>query len=132
MAREEEKSVSKITYKLLIISLKYLPYLLALIDVIHTILSYYDINGDILRLIGGISMLSLLFIYLASYAFRFCELHRLPIYYIVTSNLIATYDAYVGIPCTDKQLFCTYLIVAGLFIIGYVIAYKKIIKLDYR
>ena len=77
-------------------------------------------------------MLSLLFIYLASYAFKVCELHRLPIYYIVTSNLIATYDAYIGIPCTDKQLFCTYLIVAGLFIIGYVIAYKKIIKLDYR
>lgn len=114
---------------MLIISLKYLPYLLALVDIIHTILSYYDINGDILRLIGGI--LSLIFIYLASFAFKFCGLHRLPIYYVFLSNLIATYDTYIGIPCTDKQLLCTYLIITGIFIIGYVIAYKKVTKLDY-
>lgn len=103
---------------MLIISLKYLPYLLALVD--------------ILRLIGGISILSLIFIYLASFAFKFCGLHRLPIYYVFLSNLIATYDTYIGIPCTDKQLLCTYLIITGIFIIGYVIAYKKVTKLDYR
>jgi len=126
----EEKSVSKTTYKLLIITLKYLPYLLALIDIIHTILSYFDINGDILRLFGGISILSIIFIYLTSYAFKFCEKHRIPIYYIITSNLIATYDTYIGIPCTDKQLLCIYLALTGLFIIGYVIAYKETIKID--
>ena len=49
--------------------------------------------------------------------------------------LIGLYDTYVGIPCSDKQLLCLYLIITGIFIIiytKYVIANKKTIKTNNR
>lgn len=117
---KEEKLRSKYLYKITLLLLKYIPVLMACIDFTHTICSYYEIKiQPFLELFGGISILSIMFIYLASYTFQFCETHRIPLHYIVISNLIATYDQSIGIPINDKQMFCVYLIVLGLAIILY-------------
>ena len=126
----EERKLSKYTYKLVLIILKYTPPILAIVDLLHTILSYYDIQADLLSFIGGVSIFSLLFIYTTSYAFQFCEKHRIPLHYVVCSNIIGLYDTYVGIPCSDKQLLCIYLILTGIFLLLYVTNNKTIIKTD--
>lgn len=51
--------------------------LMAFIALCDTILSYFYIDIPALSYIGGCSFLTLAFIYLASYAFRFCEYHRI-------------------------------------------------------
>lgn len=112
----EERRLSKYPYKVLLIILKYTPITIA---ILHTILSYLDISAELLSFFGGISILSLIFLYSASYVFQCCELHRIPLHYVVCSNLIGLYDTYVGIPCSDKQLLCLYLIITGIFIIIY-------------
>lgn len=124
------RKLSKYTYKLVLIILKYTPPILAIVDLLHTILSYYNIQAHLLSFIGGVSIFSLLFIYTASYAFQFCEKHRIPLHYVVCSNIIGLYDTYVGIPCSDKHLLCIYLILTGIFLLLYVTNNKTIIKTD--
>lgn len=125
-----ERRLSKYTYKVTLIILKYTPPITALLDLLHTLCSYYDIKADLLSFIGGVSIISIVFIYAASYAFQFCEKHRVPLHYVVISNLIGLYDTYIGIPCSDKQLLSIYLMLTGVFILIYVTANKETIKID--
>lgn len=118
--KKVENLKSKYLYKITLILLKYTPITLAIIDVIHTICSYYEINiQSLLEFIGGISILSISFIYVASYTFKFCQTYRIPLYYIIVSNILATYDSHIGINVSDKCMFCIYLIIIGIFILIY-------------
>ena len=76
-------------------------------------------------MIGGVSFLPLLFLYLASYAFHFCEYHRMFLHYIVVNNILTLYDFYIGIPISDKMLFTIHVALVGqlLFLVLYL--YKK-------
>ena len=113
------REVNKTLYTIFLISIKYIPILLALGDCMHSIFSYYDINAACISYLSGISILSLLFIYAASFTFGFCSSHRVPLHYVVISNSIALYDSWIGIPISDKQMLCTYLIVFGISIFIY-------------
>lgn len=116
-------SVSK--YKLTILYLKYITVFIALIDLIHTIFSFFNISVFELQIVCGVSIVTVIFLYLTSYTFGFCKYHRIPIHYVVISNIISCIDYYIGIPATDRQLLCVYLIIFGIFSIWYVIDYKK-------
>ena len=47
--------------------------LLAFITLLNSILSYFNIDLVILSYIGEVSLITILFIYIASYAFKFCK-----------------------------------------------------------
>lgn len=123
-------SVSK--YKLTILYLKYITVFIALIDLIHTIFSFFNISVFELQIVCGVSIVTVIFLYLTSYTFGFCKYHRIPIHYVVISNIISCIDYYIGIPATDRQLLCVYLIIFGIFSIWYVIDYKKSTCRNYR
>ena len=116
-------SVSK--YKLTIIYVKYITVILAILDIIHTTCSYFNIDAFSITIFRGLSIGSLILLYLVSYAFSYCKYHRIPLHYIVLSNCVATIDYYIGIPISDRALYCVYLIIFGIFSIWYVIDYKK-------
>ena len=65
--------MDKLLYKITVIVLKVLPMLLAFITLLNSILSYFNIDLVILSYIGGVSLITILFIYIASYAFKFYE-----------------------------------------------------------
>ena len=65
--------MDKLLYKVTVIVLKILPILLAFITLLNSILSYFNIDLVILSYIGGVSLITVLFIYIASYTFKFCE-----------------------------------------------------------
>lgn len=96
-----EKNVNKTLYKLLLLILKYTPITLAINDIIHSILAYYEIENYIFSGIAGVSLAYLFTLYILSYVFRFCYLYRIPLYYITITNIIASYDEHYGIPITD-------------------------------
>jgi hypothetical protein len=50
----EERRLSKYLHKVLLIILKYTPITIAIIDILHTILSYLDIPAELLSFFGGI------------------------------------------------------------------------------
>lgn len=89
--------------KLLIIFLKVIPMLLAGMAFANTILSYFEVDTEWMHYVGGTSVLTLAFLYLASYVFKFCEYHRMFLHYIVACNTISAIDVYFRLPVGDVE-----------------------------
>lgn len=86
---EEKRNLSKKLYIIELKLLKILPVLIALIYFTNTVLSVLNIDLYILSYVGSISFIPLIFMYVSSYAFKFCEYHRLPLHYIVLNNILS-------------------------------------------
>ena len=115
----EENLKSKRLYKAFLLLLKFLPLLLALVSVLNTVLSFFTIDLVILSYIGSVSLLPLIFMYLAAFVFRFCLYHRIFLDYTVVSTLITVYDYYIGVPVTDAGIMTLQLV---LFFVACVVA----------
>lgn len=118
-----EANLSKPLYKIELYLLKVIPMIMAALHLANTTLFYFGIDLEILSYIGGVSFLTLGFLYLSSYVFKFCEYHRMFLHYVVVTNLICIYDTYVGIPLSDGALFITNISIAGIFL--FIILYLK-------
>ena len=97
---------SKALYKTGLLLLKMIPILLALCCLCNSILSYFNLDVCVLSYVGGISVIPLIFLYLASYMFRFCEYYRMFLHYIVITWIINIIDYYIGIPIDDLEYLC--------------------------
>lgn len=112
-----ERSVDRALYKIELLVIKVIPFIIALCYLLNVVLSYIGLDTLILSFLGGLSVFPFIFLYLSSFVFRFCIYHRLPLYYIIVSECINYYDNLVGIPIDNKSLFTLNLIVAGVFIL---------------
>ena len=120
-----EANLNKALYKIQLYLIKVIPMVMAFISLVNTVFSYYDIDLPILSYIGGYSILTIVFLYLASYVFKFCEYHRMFIHYIVVNWALNIYDAYIGIPLNDRGLLITYLTITGIFLFIILYLYVK-------
>lgn len=118
-----EASLNKPLYKIELYLLKVIPMIMAALHLASTTLFYFGIDPEILSYLGGVSFLTLGFLYLSSYVFKFCEYHRMFLHYVVVINLISIYDTYIGIPVTDGALFIINTSIAGIFL--FIILYLK-------
>lgn len=111
----------KTLYKIELYLLKIIPMILALTALVNAVLSYFGIDLYILSYIGGVSIFTMIFLYLSSYVFKFYEYHRMFLHYVVVTWVINIIDYYIGIPINDLEYLCLQMIVAGisLFIILY-------------
>lgn len=107
---------SKKLYKLFLSFIKYVPSILALLQIINLILSYFEIHAFLVTCIGGTSIIFLILLYLISFIFRFCGLYRLSLNYITLITAITTYDFFIGIPLTNDAVYYLYTIISGVFI----------------
>ena len=94
---------SKLLYKIELRLLKIIPMILAFTALLNSILSYFNIDLYILSYIGGVSIFTMVFLYLSSYVFKFCEYHRMFLHYVVVTWIINTIDYYIGIPMNDLE-----------------------------
>lgn len=113
----EVKGLNKLLYKIEIILLKFIPFILATFNFIHTILWILGIGCPILVDIAGISLLSLLFLYLSSFVFKFCIYHRLPLYYIMVNDSINILDYTFNFNIADYHWIIIHSVLFGLFTI---------------
>ena len=135
--KSKSQNVNKTLYKLELLVLKFIPFILAILCFLNTVLSYYGVDLEIFAYAGGVSFFTLLFLYLSSYAFKFCLYHRLPLHYVTINTFLSIYDYHKGIPLSDKNLIVMYLIIAFAFSTLTIINYvnynnKKYAKLDNR
>ena len=121
----EEKLPGRRAHKLLLILLKVIPMILALAAMTGTFLDFFGINSQILSFTCGVSLFPLLFLYLSSYVFRFCEYHRMFLHYIVANNAIIYADYLIGIPVDTMTLFKIHVVVIGLFLFLILYFYRK-------
>ena len=118
---------SKNLYKLLIVMLKYIPMIISLFYLINTITAFIGIDIPILSTISGMSLLTWIFMYIATIVFNFCSYHRIFLYYILIVDIINIIDYYISIPISDFQLIMLHTIVTGisLFIVLFLYIKKK-------
>ena len=131
----EEKSKEN-RYKLFIVVIKFIPILTALCYMSSTIFNYLGYNIEPLSNFGGMSLLTWIFIYLASLVFKFCSYHRIFLWYILVDDLFNIIDYYWNIPISTDNILMMHNIWIGitLFIvlIFYVKNHKNIIRKNNR
>ena len=93
---------------------KLLPMVIAFMYVLNTVLIYFGLTPTFLNLLGGMSLLPLLFLYISSYAFRFCNYHRMFLHYIATSDAFNWVDNLIGIPISNYTYFITLITLFGI------------------
>lgn len=112
----EKSSVNKTLYKLELLSIKTIPFFIAIAYMANTILSYFDIKVELFSALCGISALPFFFLLISSFAFKFCTYHRMMIYYIGVSELLSWIDSKHEIPISDNTYFVIMFIIIGLFL----------------
>lgn len=124
---EERKSkgVNKYLIKVELFLLKIFPILIALCYFTSSILSYIGINTMPFMYISGLSLLPIIFMYIASHAFNFCAFHRVFIHYIVINNIIKMFHHFRWFGVRDSTLFKIHIIVAILTVIIGIVVYVK-------
>ncbi len=111
-----EESLNKSLYKMELYLIKIIPMLFAGLSLLNTILSYFDIDIPLISYIGSVSVLTLMFMYLSSYVFKFCIYHRMFIHYTSLNWVLNIIDYYIGIPISDRGLFIFYMSLTGIFL----------------
>lgn len=120
-----EERKNKSLYYLELSLLKLLPALIALIYFIWTLLNYYNIDTFFLSHLSGISVLPLIFLYVSSYVFKFCEYHRMFLHYISLNLILNMVDWYVGIPLNNLEYISLFLIISCIFLFIILYLYLK-------
>ena len=122
-----EEKLSKSLVKKFVLATKILPISIAAIQFLNMIISFFYGNDIFLNYIGSISLLPILYLYLASYTFKLCEYYRMFLHYSVVVTLINIYDYYIGIPINNITYFIVGLILT--IILMLVVIYLKFFKL---
>ena len=104
--------------------LKIIPALLALFDIVNTVLGFLGIECHWISFFGGISFLTLAFLYLSSYVFQFCAYHRMFLHYVLVTNILSIIDYEIGIPISNLNLFRIHIVLLGLFLFLILYLYK--------
>lgn len=130
MAVVEKSRESK--YKLLILVLKFILMLTALCYMTSTIFNYFDYNIEPLSNIGGMSLLTWVFIYLASVVFKFCSYHRMFLWYILIDDLFNIIDYYWSIPISTDNILMLHNIWIGITLFIILVLYVKSNKIIIR
>lgn len=111
------EKLSKTHYKIVLILLKYVPFIIGIIYFINAICQSLGIMLTIIPNLCFLSPLTAGIIAYLSYVFKNCIWHRLPIYYCLNVHCISVLDYYCDIPILDSYLLYVYLIVTILFIL---------------
>ena len=121
-----EKS-NKQLIKKFVLATKILPISIAAIQFLNMIISFFYGNDIFLNYIGSISLLPILYLYLASYTFKLCNYYRMFLHYSIVVTLINIYDYYIGIPISDIIYFIIGLSLTVVLML--IVVYLKFFKL---
>lgn len=117
-----EESLNKHLYRAVLYLTKTIPVIISGIYLVNTVLSYMYI--DIAALSYIVQFLFILYMYITSFAFKFCKWHRMFIHYILVILILNIIDYHIGIPVSDKGLFLLYIILTSAFL--FTIIYYKV------
>ena len=116
---------NKTLYRFFLRFLKVIPMVMAGLFLLNTILSYFDIDYSIISYLTGIGLIPWLFIMLSSYTLRFCEYHRMFLWYLLVNNVVCWIDENYGLPVSDRGYLILHFIIAGLFLFLVLYCHQK-------
>lgn len=121
----KEERLRKSSHKLLLVILKFIPMVTTLYYTFNTVAAYFNIDMSVLSMLGGMSLLPWLFIWVATFVFKFCIYHRMFLYYIFTSDAVSIYDFYFGIPISNMETIMLQFCIIGIFLFLILYFYVK-------
>ena len=98
---------------------------MALCYTLNSILAYFYIDLCWTGYLVHLSLLPALTILSQSFVLKFCVYHRIPIYYILLNDVLTSYDYYVGIPLSDKNLLMFNMVLCWIAIFAITYFYVK-------
>ena len=119
MKKVENVKTNNLKHKSFLIITKFIPHISAFMYIIYTLLQFADIDAFILGYLINYSILTWLYFYLISFVFRYCSIHRLPLYYILINEVLTTLDYYFNIPVSITNLLLIHIVLIGILIFGY-------------
>lgn len=99
------EKLNRRTIRKFILITKVIPILIAAVHCINSFLSFLGSNDIPLNYIGGISLLPIIYLYVASYTFKLCSYYRMFLHYSILIDALNIYDFYIGIPLDDTNYF---------------------------
>lgn len=125
--RNNINNLNKRTYYYVRMLINFTPSIAFSLTLANTILTYFYIDLYVLSAIGGLSFLSLFFLYLSSSVFSFSTYNKIFIHYNTIILILGMFDYYWGIPLNNKDLFITHMSITGLalFLFFFLITKKK-------
>ena len=121
----EEISKSLISHKFLLILIKYIPHIVALFYGVYNILGICGIDFIAAGYFIHMSILPWIFMYLLSFIFRYCYVHRLPLYYILSSEILTISDYLLNYSIEESIIIMSNLVLIFTTIFGYTFYYIK-------
>lgn len=109
--------IDKRRHKLLIFVLKILPAIMASSYVIEMISIFLGFGTQVLVNFIGMIVAPILFMYLASYVFKFCEYHRIFIHYVLILEILTTIKWYYPIIVTSQLVLNISFFLSGLLML---------------
>ena len=109
--------IDKRKHKLLIFVLKILPAIMAGSYVIEMISIFLGFGAQVLVNFIGMIVAPILFMYLASYVFKFCEYHRIFIHYVLILEILTTVKWYYPVIVTSQMVLNISFFLSGLLML---------------
>ena len=125
MVAEENSRVNKLCYKVFLVTLKYIPMIIALCYVLNTVTAMFGICIEPLSNIAGMSLFTWIFIYVATFVFRFCVYHRMFLYYILVDDILNIADYYYELPVSTEHILMLHNVIIGIFLFIILYIYVK-------
>lgn len=125
LTEKEAKLENSLKHKSFLVSIKYSFHLLAFVYFINTILQFIGIDIPEIGCFFHVALFPWLILLGISIVFRYCYVHRLPLYYIATNEWITNIDYYIGIPLNVSNLIVIHLLLVASLIFGYSYYYVK-------
>ena len=111
--------------KLLLILIKYSSHLIAFAYAIYTFLGIFGIDLNAFGCFFHVSLFTWIILLSLSIVFKYCYVHRLPIYYIGINELITCLDYYLDINLDYFTFIVVSLLLSCSLIFGYTYYYIK-------
>jgi hypothetical protein len=80
----------------------------------------------------GLVIAPLMFMYISSYVFKFCNYHRIFIHYIAVVEFINITDWYFRIPISNDAICILHFVITFIFLVAAVVMYVKKFKHKYK
>jgi len=116
---------SRVLNKIFLIYTKYTPHFLAFVYGIYTLLGFFGVDWNIIGCLFHVSLTIWIQLLFTSYRFKYCYVHRLPIYYIGLNEVITGLDYYIGIPINEFKLLVIHILLMLFLILGYSFYYWR-------
>ena len=125
LIEKEVRLENSLKHKSFLISIKYSFHTLAFVYFVNTILQFIGIDIPEIGCFFHVALFPWLIFLGISIVFRYCYVHRLPLYYIALNEWITNLDYYIGIPMDISGLIVIHLLLIAFLIFGYSYYYIK-------